>query len=52
MIGADPDSSGVAVLVDTDMPAAREWAESVSATYKSDAQPIDPRQIEASEAPS
>jgi predicted transcriptional regulator len=31
--GYDPDSVTVRVLVDTDSPAAREWAESIFATY-------------------
>lgn len=43
--GYDPDSGGVTVLVDTDAPEAREWADSVYATYRSEARPIEPERV-------
>jgi len=39
--GCDPDSGSVMALIDTDTPDAREWAESVYASYKSDARPLE-----------
>ncbi|AGB37597.1 helix-turn-helix transcriptional regulator [Natronococcus occultus] len=44
--GYDSDSGGVTVLVDTDAPAAREWADSVYATYRSEARPLEPERFE------
>ncbi len=41
----DPDTTGVRVFIDTDTPAALEWAESVYATYKADARPLEYQQI-------
>lgn len=34
------DSGAVRVLIDTDVPAAREWAESTYATYRAEARPL------------
>ncbi|MFC6942614.1 helix-turn-helix transcriptional regulator [Salinirubellus sp. GCM10025818] len=39
--GCDPDSGSVKGLIDTDASDAREWAESVYASYKSDARPLE-----------
>ncbi|ELY55212.1 transcriptional regulator [Natronococcus amylolyticus DSM 10524] len=44
--GYDPDSGGVTVLVDTDLPEAREWADAVYATYRSEARPLEPERVE------
>ncbi|WP_293033316.1 winged helix-turn-helix domain-containing protein [Natronococcus sp.] len=44
--GYDPDSGGVTVLVDTDAPEAREWADSVYAAYRSEARPLEPERFE------
>lgn len=38
--GYDDDSGTVTVLVDTDDPAAREWAKSTFETYRRDARPL------------
>jgi predicted transcriptional regulator len=43
--GYDPDSGAVKVFVDTDCPETREWAESVYATYRSEARPLQPQRI-------
>ena len=45
IVGNDLDSGAVKVLIDTDTPVAREWAESVYASYREEAQPFEPRQI-------
>ncbi|MFP8958006.1 helix-turn-helix transcriptional regulator [Natrialbaceae archaeon A-CW3] len=39
------DGGGMKALIDTDTPEAREWAESVYATYKVEAQPLEVQQI-------
>jgi len=39
--GCAPDSGSVKGLIDTDASDAREWAESVYASYKSDARPLE-----------
>lgn len=39
--GCDPDSGSIKMLIDTDASEAREWAESVYASYKSDARPLE-----------
>ncbi|MCU4742467.1 MarR family transcriptional regulator [Halobacteria archaeon AArc-m2/3/4] len=41
----DPDRAGVEVLIDTDTPAAQEWAESVYTTYKAEARPLEHQRI-------
>ncbi|MDQ2050283.1 MarR family transcriptional regulator [Natronolimnohabitans sp. A-GB9] len=41
----DPDGAGVEVLIDTDTPAARKWAEAVYATYKAEARPLEYQQL-------
>ncbi|MXV61885.1 MarR family transcriptional regulator [Natronorubrum sp. JWXQ-INN-674] len=41
----DPDSAGVEVLIDTDTPAADEWAESVYTTYRAEARPLEYQQL-------
>ncbi|ELY50218.1 helix-turn-helix transcriptional regulator [Natronolimnohabitans innermongolicus] len=41
----DPDTAGVEVLIDTDTPAAQEWAESVYTTYKTESRPLEYQQI-------
>lgn len=38
--GYNPDSGTVRVLIDTDVPAVREWAESVYETYRREARPF------------
>ena len=38
----EPDSGTVQVLIDTDAAAVREWGRSVSETYASEAQPVEP----------
>lgn len=43
--GYNPDSGGVKVLIDTAAPEAREWAQSVYSSYKSDARPFEPQHI-------
>lgn len=43
--GYDHDSGGVKVLLDTGTPEAREWAESVYASYRSDARPLEPQRV-------
>lgn len=40
IIGYDPDSGTVRALIDTDAPAAREWAESTYASYRREARPL------------
>ncbi|MHC3436961.1 helix-turn-helix transcriptional regulator [Natrialbaceae archaeon A-gly3] len=39
------DSGTVQVVIDTDVPAVREWAQSVTERYEPDARPIEPRQL-------
>ena len=39
------DGGGMRALIDTDSQNAREWAESVYATYKAEARPLDVQQI-------
>jgi DNA-binding HxlR family transcriptional regulator len=41
----DPDRAGVDVLIDTDTQRAHEWADSVYATYRSEARPLEYQQI-------
>ena len=41
----NPDGGGMKMLIDTDAPEAHEWAESVYATYKAEAQPLEVQQI-------
>ena len=43
--GYDPDSGTVQVLVDTDAPAARAWAESTYETYRREARPFAPEVV-------
>lgn len=43
--GCDPDNGSVKALIDTDASEAREWAESVYASYKSDARPLESTSI-------
>jgi len=43
--GYEPDSGGVTVLIDTESTAAREWAESVYADYRSEARPLEPQSV-------
>ena len=38
--GYNPDSETVQVLLDTDAPEAREWAESTSESYRREARPL------------
>ncbi|NUB92434.1 MarR family transcriptional regulator [Haloterrigena sp. SYSU A121-1] len=38
--GYDPDSGMVRLLIDTDAPEARDWAESTFATYRDEARPL------------
>ncbi|MFC4437754.1 MULTISPECIES: helix-turn-helix transcriptional regulator [Natrialbaceae] len=38
--GYNPDSGTVRVLIDTDVPAVREWAESVYESYRREARPL------------
>ncbi|AXR77239.1 helix-turn-helix transcriptional regulator [Natrarchaeobaculum sulfurireducens] len=40
------DSGSVRAVIDTDVPAIREWAESVYASYESDARPLEPQPLE------
>lgn len=40
--GYDPNSGTVRVLIDTDVPTVREWAESVYETYRREAHPLAP----------
>lgn len=41
----EKDSGTVQALIDTDSPEVREWAESVYASYRADARPIDTQRI-------
>ena len=41
----DPNRAGVEVVIDTDAPTAREWAESVYTTYKAETRPLEHEQI-------
>ncbi|MDJ1431605.1 MarR family transcriptional regulator [Halostagnicola sp. A-GB9-2] len=41
----EQDSGGVQAVIDTDVPAVREWALSVYERYRSDARPIEPQQF-------
>lgn len=43
--GSNHDSGSVEALVDTDAPNAREWAESVYASYRSEARPLEPERL-------
>lgn len=43
--GYDPDSGAVKVFLDTDIPEAREWAESIYAEYRAEARPLEAEQI-------
>ncbi|PCR89534.1 helix-turn-helix transcriptional regulator [Natrinema ejinorense] len=38
--GHDPESGAARVLIDTDAPAAREWADSTYESYRSEARPL------------
>lgn len=50
--GYDPDAVTVRVLIDTDDPEARDWAESVYHTYRRETPTIPLEQTEAESAPS
>lgn len=41
----EQDSGAVHAMIDTDVPAVREWAQSVYERYRSDARPFEPRQL-------
>lgn len=50
--GYDPDAVTVRVLIDTDDPEARDWAESIYHTYRRETPTIPLEQTEAESAPS
>ncbi|ELY59790.1 DNA binding protein [Natronococcus amylolyticus DSM 10524] len=41
----EQDSGMAQAMIDTDVPAVRDWARSVYERYRSDARPIEPRQL-------
>lgn len=43
--GSSPDSGAVKVLLDTDAPDAREWADATYESYRREARPLEPDRI-------